>query len=76
MSWVIPPGISKGLDFVTLTESDSVDKFESSHIIDGVEVNVKKISKPTPRKDGNCEIHVLFPSGTKMDKDMISMNFF
>ena len=76
-----PLAISKGFGFVIFTERDSVGKCFNAdpHFTDDVEVNVKKTSKPTSGKDGddhgNCEIIVLFPIGTKIDKEMFYMYF-
>jgi len=76
-------GNPKRFGFVVFAEVSSMEKCLAAcpHTVDGAEVNVKHASKPTPGKnkkgedDQNCEIHAVFPFGSKMDKDMISMYF-
>ena len=72
----------KGFGFVEFAEVSSIEKCLAAcpHTVDGAEVNVKHTEPPTPGKkkgedDQNCEIHALFPYGTIMDKDTISIYF-
>jgi len=76
-------GNPKRFGFVVFAEVSSMEKCLAAcpHTVDGAEVNVKHASKPTPGRtkwgedQGNCEIHAVFPFGSTMDKDQITMYF-
>jgi len=75
-------GRPKRFGFLVYAEVSSLQNClkNSPHTLDGNELTVKKSSQPTEvktsrDKSANCEIHVLFPFGSKMDEQMISMYF-
>jgi len=74
-------GKPKRFGFVVFSKVSSLENCldQCPHTVDGAEVNVKKASTPNAGKnsnhDENCEIHALFPFGSNMDKDKISMYF-
>jgi len=75
-------GKPKRFGFLVYAELSALENCLNSgpHTLDGNELTVKKSSQPnevkTNRDKGaNCEIHALFPFGSKMDEQMISMYF-
>jgi len=74
-------GKPKRFGFVVFSKVSALENCldQCPHVVDGAEVNVKKASTPNAGKKGNnddnCEIHVLFPFGSRMEKETISMYF-
>ena len=72
-------GMPKRFGFVVYAEVSSMEKClaDCPHNIDGADVNVKHADMPysSNEKDdgGNCQIHAVFPFGSRMDKELIKI---
>jgi len=74
-------GMPKRFGFVVYAEVSSMEKClaDCPHNIDGADVNVKHADMPYSNKEkddgGNCQIHAVFPFGSRMDKELIKLYF-
>ena len=74
-------GQPKRFGFVVYAKVSSMEKClaDCPHNVDGADVNVKHAAMPYPSKEkderGNCQIHAVFPFGSRMDEGQIKLYF-